>query len=123
MFPRELRGSDACVEVQAVKSSADPSTKELGYNTLSHPFFGKNLAQGSYFITSLLSCYITLKIRILKGCAANHMLCSPSFLGLLIQCMMKLHRQRRPQFYFFNIIACCENSPSLSEPMMGAHHL
>lgn len=123
MFPRELVGSDACVGVQAVKSSADPSTEELGYNTLSNPFFDKNLAQGSYFTTSLLSCYIALKIRVLKGCAVNHVLCSPSFLGLLIQHMMELHRERRPQFYFFNITACCGNSPALSETTMGAQHV
>lgn len=48
-----------------------------------------------------------MKIRVLKGCAVNHMLSFPSFLGLLIQCMMKLHRER-PQFMFFNITACCE---------------
>lgn len=44
MFPRELVGSDACVGVQAVKSNADPDTDELVYNTLSNPFFDKNLA-------------------------------------------------------------------------------
>lgn len=56
MFPRELVGSDACVGVQAVKSNAHPSTEELSYNTLSNPSFDKNLALGSYLITSLLSC-------------------------------------------------------------------
>lgn len=59
MFPRELISSDACVGVQAVKSSADPSTGELGYNTLSNPFFDKNLSQGSYFTTSLILLYHT----------------------------------------------------------------
>lgn len=56
MFPRELVGSGACVGAQAVKSNAHPSTEEFSHNTLSNPFFYKNLALGSYLITSLLSC-------------------------------------------------------------------
>lgn len=72
-----------CVGVQALKSNADLSTEGPSYNTARSPLFDKHLAQGSYF-TSLLSFYITLKVRVLKGSAVNCILCSPSFLGLFI---------------------------------------
>lgn len=72
---------------------------------------------------SLLSFWITLKVRVLKGSAVNCMLCSPSLLGLFLQCMVKLHRERRSKSYFVNITACCEKSPTLAECAVGTQHL